>query len=164
MKKNATASSSLKKVVVEMADGSVAPGYLNPARLGRAEEFDLLTQSGEHQSVGLEDVRCVYFVGDFGQGHKPDRTTFFSRPKLDGLWVRLRFRDDDVLEGVVPNDLLGLLDSGVQITPPDPHGNTQRIFIPRTALAEMKVLGVIGIARRKAATGEAAAQPTLFSE
>jgi hypothetical protein len=57
-----------------------------------------------------------------------------------------------------------LLDSGVQITPPDPHGNTQRIFIPRTALTEMKVLGVIGIARRKAATGEAAAQPTLFSE
>jgi hypothetical protein len=79
------------------------------------------------------------------------------------LWVRLKFRDNDVLEGVVPNDLLTLLDSGVQITPPSLQGNTQRMFIPRSALAEMTVLGVVGIARRKPAA-DAAAQPKLFSE
>ena len=49
---------------------------------------------------------------------------FLSRPKLDGLWVRLRFRDEDVMEGIVANDLLDLLDNGVQFTPPDLHGNT----------------------------------------
>jgi hypothetical protein len=52
------------------------------------------------------------------------------------------------MEGIVGNDLLDLLDAGVQITPPDLHGNTLRMFIPRTALTEMKVLGVVGVARR----------------
>jgi len=65
----------------------------------------------------------------------------------------------------VPNDLLALLDAGVHIMPPDLHGDTVRIFIPRAALAEMKVLGVVGIARRKpAAAAAAAAQPRLFTE
>jgi hypothetical protein len=36
-----------------------------------------------------------------------------------------------------------------------------RIFIPRTALSEMTVLGVVGIARRKPV---AVVQPGLFSE
>jgi hypothetical protein len=83
--------------------------------------------------------------------------------------VRLRFRDDDVMEGIVSNDLLDLLDTGVQLTPPDLHGNSLRLFIPRAALEEMKVLGVVGVARRtgREASGAraiAAAQPKLFSE
>jgi hypothetical protein len=57
--------------------------------------------------------------------------------------------------------LLSLLDRGVQITPPDLHGNTVRIFIPRSALAEMTVLGVVGIARRKPPVPP---QPSLFNE
>lgn len=134
---------------------------MNPSRLGDGEEIELLTPEGEHRSVGLKDVRSIYFVRDFADTFEPERKAFLSRPKLDGLWVRLRFRDNDTIEGVVPNDLLSLLDHGVQITPPDLHGLTLRIFIPRTALAEMTVLGVVGIARRKAA---APVQPGLFAE
>jgi len=111
--------------------------------------------------VVLKDVRSVYFVREFVDEFEPERKAFLSRPKLEGLWVRLLFRDNDTIEGVVPNDLLSLLDHGVQITPPDLHGMTLRIFIPRAALAEMTVLGVVGIARRKAA---AAVQPGLFPE
>jgi hypothetical protein len=66
---------------------------------------------------------------------------------------------------VVPNDLLTMLDNGIQITPPDLNSTTDRIFIPRTALTELTVLGVVGIARRKPAAGAAAAdQPRLFNE
>jgi hypothetical protein len=103
-------------------------------------------------------------VREFTEQFEPERKAFLSRPKLDGLWVRLKFHDDDTLEGVVPNDLLALLDHGVQITPPDLHGTTLRIFIPRTALAEMTVLGVVGIARRKPALPTPATQPKLFGE
>ena len=49
---------------------------------------------------------------EFTEPFEPERKTFLSRPKLDGLWVRLRFRDEDVMEGIVGNDLLDLLDSG----------------------------------------------------
>jgi len=79
--------------------------------------------------------------------------------------VRLRYTDGETLEGVVPNDLLSLLDNGVQITPPDLNSSTDRIFVPRTALSELTVLGVVGIARRKTtAAAAAAAQPRLFNE
>jgi hypothetical protein len=156
-----TPASTHKKVVVLLLDRTLSRGYLNPAKLGDAEAVDLLTPGGEHRSIALKDVRSIYFVREFTDNFEPERKAFLSRPKLEGLWVRLKFRDNDCIEGVVPNDLLSLLDRGVQITPPDLHGVTLRIFIPRTALSEMTVLGVVGIARRKPV---AAAQPGLFSE
>ena len=58
-----------------------------------------------------------------------------------GLWVKIRFLDDGLLEGVIPNDLLNLLDQGLHITPPDFHANADRIYVPRSALAELTVLG-----------------------
>ena len=159
--KTRTAASTHKKVVVLLLDRSVLRGYLNPEKLGDAETIDLLTPEGEHRAVALKDVRSIYFVREFTDDFEPERKAFLSRPKLEGLWVRLKFRDNDCIEGVVPNDLLSLLDRGVQITPPDLHGTTLRIFIPRTALSEMTVLGVVGIARRKPAPP---VQPGLFSE
>jgi len=162
--KNRAAASTHKKVVVLLLDRKTLRGYLNPAKLSDSQALDLLTQEGEHQEVPLKDVRSVYFVRDFTDSFEPERKAFLSRPKLDGLWVRLRFRDNETIEGVVPNDLLGLLDHGVQITPPDLHGSSLRIFIPREALAQLTVLGVVGIARRKPAPIADAAQPKLFSE
>ena len=82
---------------------------------------------------------------------------------MDGLWVRLRYSDGETLEGVIPNDLLNLLDNGVQITPPDLNSNTERIFVPRGSLREITVLGVVGIARRKPAV-PSIVQPRLFNE
>ena len=156
-----TPASTHKKVVVLLLDRTLLRGYLNPAKLGDAEAVDLLTPGGEHRTFPIKDVRSIYFVREFTDNFEPERKAFLSRPKLEGLWVRLKFRDNDCIEGVVPNDLLSLLDRGVQITPPDLHGATVRIFIPRTALSEMTVLGVVGIARRKPVT---AVQPGLFSE
>jgi len=148
---------------VRFLDRTCVRGYLNPSKLGDGETLELLTPEGEHRNVAVKDVRSIYFVREFADDFEPERKAFLSRPKLDGLWVRLKFRDEDTIEGVVPNDLLSLLDRGVQITPPDLHGTTLRIFIPRTALTEMTVLGVVGIARRKPAAAPQV-QPGLFSE
>ncbi len=162
--KNRAPASTRKKVVVLLLDRTALRGYLDPAQLGNSKSIDLLTPDGEHQDVPVQEIRSVFFVREFTDSFEPDRKVFMSRPKLDGLWVRLKFRDnDETIEGVVPNDLLAMLDQGVQITPPDLHGSTLRIFIPRSALAEMSVLGVTGIARRKLAQPPAA-QPKLFSE
>ena len=162
--KNRPASSTHKKVVVVLTNRTTLPGYLNPARLQPDRPLDLLTAEGERRTVDMKDVRAVYFVQEFTGKYEPERKAFFSRPKLDGLWVRLTFLDRETLEGVVPNDLLALLDSGVQITPPDLNGPTVRIYVPRSALAELTVLGVVGVARRQTASAAAPAQPRLFSE
>ncbi len=146
-----------------LADKKSLRGYLNPVRLGQTGPIDLLTPEGEHQEIAPEKIRSIYFVREFSDDFEPERKAFLSRPKLDGLWVRLRYSDGETLEGVIPNDLLSLLDGGVQITPPDLNSATDRIFIPRSALTEVTVLGVVGIARRKPAAA-AAAQPRLFTE
>jgi hypothetical protein len=161
--------STLKKVVVLPLDRQSLKGYLNPSTLGRSESIDLLTLDGEHEAVRLADVKCVYFVREFKEPFEPERKAFLSRPKLDGLWVRLRFRDDDCMEGIVANNLLDLLDAGVQLMPPDLHGNVLHVFVPRSALVELKVLGVVGVARRSArATPQIGAvigaQSKLFDE
>jgi hypothetical protein len=151
--------------VVELVDKKALRGYLSPTRLGHADPIDVLTPDGEHEQIPLARVRAIYFVREFSDDFEPERKAFLSRPKLDGLWVRLRFLDGDTLEGVVPNDLLSLLDNGLQITPPDLNSATDRIFVPRSALSEVTVLGVVGIARRKPAAAVAVAnQPRLFTE
>jgi hypothetical protein len=134
-------ASTHKKVVVEFLDRKSLRGFVNPSRIGQTPALDVLTPEGEHE---------------------PERTAFLSRPKLDGLWVKLRFRDGETLEGVVANDLLALMENGLQLTPPDFNSNTDRIYVPRSALTHLTVLGVVGIARRKPSA--AAAQPRLFNE
>ena len=163
--KNRAPASTHKKVVLVLADKKPLRGYLNPSRLGQSDPIDLLTQDGEHQEIALAKVRSIYFVREFSDEFEPERKAFLSRPKLDGLWVRLRYSDGDTIEGVVPNDLLTMLDNGIQITPPDLNSSTDRIFIPRSALTELTVLGVVGISRRKPAAATAVTiQPRLFNE
>jgi hypothetical protein len=150
---------------VVLADKKPVRGYLNPGRLGQVDPIDLLTPEGEHVEVPLDRVRSIYFVREFSDVFEPERKAFLSRPKLDGLWVKLRYNDGETLEGVVPNDLLSLLDNGLQITSPDLNSSTDHIFVPRAALMEVTVLGVVGIARRKPAAAAAdASQPRLFNE
>jgi hypothetical protein len=162
--KTKTPASTHKKVIIELLERKLLRGYLNPAQLPRADAVDLLTPEGEHEEVALEKVRAIYFVRDLQQNIEMERKTFLSRPKMDGLWVRLRFRDGESLEGVIANDLLGLQHNGLQMTPPDFKSNTDRIFVPSTALTEFTVLGVVGIARRKPVAAAVGAQPRLFTE
>jgi hypothetical protein len=163
--KTKAAASTHKKVIVELLDKKLVRGYLNPAKLGQLQpEIDLLTPEGAHEEVPVGKIRAVYFVRDLKDDIELDRKSFLSRPKMDGLWVKLRFEDGDSLEGVIPNDLLAFLDYGVQITPPDFNANADRIYVPRAALTELTVLGVVGIARRKPAATAETAQPRLFND
>jgi len=161
--KNRASASTHKKVAVTFWEGSAIRGYLPACGLGLTSTLDLLTADGAHRALELEKVRCVYFVREFSEKYEPERKSFLSRPKLEGLWVRVRLPDGDALEGIIANDLRDMLENGVQITPPDLHGNALRIFIPRTSCAEVKVLGVVGLARRTGRGAPAlAGQSKLF--
>ena len=134
MKTRAPASTH-KKVVIELGDRAILRGFLNPARLSGAENLDVLTPDGEHEEVPVGKVRAIYFVRDLDEEFAPERKAFLSRPKLDGLWVKVTFRDAATLEGVIPNDLLAFLDNGLHLTPPDFNSNTDRVYVPRPAIA-----------------------------
>ena len=164
--KTRSSSPTRKKVVVLLLDLTTLKGYVNPADLPGIESLDLLTSEGEHQAVPADEIKAVYFVDDLNEDYRPERKSFLSRPKLEGLWLRLTFRDGDTLEGIVANELLEILDRGIQFTPPNLHGNCSRVYVPRIALTEVKVLGVVGAAKRLArpAAAGSAAQPKLFEE
>jgi hypothetical protein len=49
----------------------------------------------------------------------------------------------------MPSDLLQSSPEGYFVNPPDQRSNTQRIFVPRTALESLTVLAVIGATRRQ---------------
>ena len=53
------------------------------------------------------------------------------------------------MEGILPNNLLQMENAGFTVIPPDPFGNLQRIWVPRTSLVAVEVLGVVGSPLRK---------------
>ena len=100
--------------------------------------------------VPYDDVKTVSFVRDFDQGDaRRELRQFTARPKMEGLWVRLRFRDNDAMDGLLANNLLQLEPYGFTLVPPDPGFHNQRVFVPKAALAEVQVLGVVGSPLRK---------------
>jgi len=144
-------SSTHKKVIVRKMDRDAMQGYVAPASFVVEGKLELMNTSGKVVLIELADVKGVYFVREFADVDASARKTFATRPRTEGLWVRLKFRDNDVMEGLMPNDLAQLSRDGFLINPPDSRGNLQRIFVPRSALAELTVLGVIGgpAARRR---------------
>ena len=114
-----------------------------------ADGLDLLSPSGSLTRLPLPDIRAICFIREFDAGETwRKQRTFLSRPKASGLWVRVKFRDGETLEGVMPNNLLGE-PSGFAIVPPDPTFQNQRIFVPREAVTTVEVLGVIGSPLRR---------------
>jgi len=159
--------STHKKVIVRKMDRDAVQGYVNPAGLVVDGKVAVLSPGGQVLTLALEEIKGVYFVREFGEPESFARKTFPTRPRTEGLWVRMKFRDNEVLEGMMANDLTQAAPEGYFINPPDTRANTQRIFVPRGALAELQVLGVIGgprARRPRAAAAADARQESLFSE
>lgn len=143
-------SSTSKKVVVYRFDREPLSGFVNPQTWIAASGIELLTPSGAIVTVPHQEVKVVCFVKEFdGNGWREERRVFGSRPKVEGLWVRALFRDNDFLEATMPNELAAGEEQGFLVVPPDAASNTQRAFLPRSALKELKVMGVIGSPARK---------------
>ena len=128
-------------------------------------KLELLNTSGNLVRIELAEIKCVYFVRDFNEVDIFSRKTFTTRPRTEGLWVRLKFKDSDMVEGLMANDLTQFPRDGYLLTPPDTRGNTQRIYVPRSALSSLTVLAVIGgMQGRRRAIREVTEQEKLFSE
>ena len=167
-------SNSRKKVLVRRFTGDILPGYLALSSFVRGQSptqvIDLLDLSGRIVEISLKDIKTISFVRDFNLADTTNperltRRTFLARPRNEGLWVRITFRPldsrpekrpdqaPDILEGLAATDL-SLIDSliedsGLHISPPDIRSNTQRIFVPRSAIADIQLLAVITTPSRK---------------
>lgn len=157
-------SSTAKKVIVRRFERESLTGFVNPISYLQATCLELLKPEGTLALIPYEEIKSVCFVSDFDAEAEPQRI-FMTRPKLEGLWVRMIFRDGEVMDGILPNNLLSWDIAGFTVTPPEPDSNNQRVFVPRSALRSMQVLGVVGsplwVGRRKAKVAPED-QPSLF--
>jgi hypothetical protein len=137
------AGSTTKKVQIWRFDRETLSGFVNPLTYLTDSGVELLTLAGNVSVSKYTEIKAVIFVREFDAASEalPARRTFLSRPKLDGLWLRLTFRDGDVQEAVMPNNLLQVEPLGFNLIPPE---TTHRLWIPRQALTAVQVLGVIG--------------------
>ncbi len=135
----------MKKVCVRRFGLNPLEGYVYPNAYLHKNGIEVLARTAESVVIPYQQVRAVYFIRDFGEDpERYQRREFATRPKLGGLWVRMRFLDGEELEGVMPNDLKAIGEHGVTLIPPDSKGNTQRVFVPSRAMDVFQVMGVIG--------------------
>ena len=155
--------STHKKVIVRKNDRDSVSGFVAPANFVVDGKLELLNTSGNVVAVDLRDIKAVFFVREFSDADPMLRKTFTTRPRTEGLWVRLKFKDNDMIEGILPNDLTQNPAEGFLMNPPDLRSNTQRIFVPREALTSVAVLAVIGATNRRRKGGHPdTRQVTLF--
>lgn len=164
-------ATSRKKVLVRRFSGGVTPGYLPQASFVRNRLIELLDLEGRVVPVPLEDVKMVCFVREFNLADRvsPERLlrkTFLARPRGDGLWVKMTFKDGDMLEGLAGTDMSVLeqaaADAGVQVVPPDTRSNTQRVYVPMLALTAVEMVAVVHTQAKKRPEADGPTQEELF--
>ena len=157
------ASSTNKKVLVTRFDRETLPGFVNPQNYLLPNGVELLTPNGTVSVIPYEEVKFVSFVRDFDDSEpRRDMRQFSTRPKMEGLWLRMRFRDGDAMDGLLSNNLLQLEPGGFTVVPPDPGFQNQRFCVPKAALSEVQVLGVVGSPLRKRKKPVPAEQIEMF--
>ena len=165
-------ASSRKKVILRTTEDAVFTGYLQSSGFARDGKIELLDLTGRVVTVALAETRMVAYVRDFNLGQDdPEqltRRTFLTRPRSEGLWVRLVLENGEELEGLAAIDL-SLLDGamedfGLFLTPPDVRCNTQRVFIPRTSIRMLQVVAVVTSPSKGKVATKAIAEPGQFTK
>ncbi len=168
-------SASRKKAIVRKLSRDWVSGYVSAEDFCHQGAVELLDLSGKVVLLPAVEIKWLCFVRDFNSGelNNPERLlrkTFAGRPRIEGVFLRLRLSDGEQLEGVATNDRSLIAGDGLFLLPPDTRSNTQRLWIPASTIAELEAVAVItSHARRKepAATPRPAAsdssdQPDLF--
>jgi hypothetical protein len=144
------------KVVARLRNGNLVKGYLTNPPGEPSEAFrnangftspELIAirplEAGDDVSLPAETLKALFFVKSF-EGNKdyPEVKFFDKTPPIRGLWVRIRFFDNESIEGNVENSIHHLVDSGFFMKPPDPRSNNEILYVIKSSLADFRVLGV----------------------
>jgi hypothetical protein len=148
-------SARSEKVVIQFGDRTVK-GYLESpawstveemlshAPHGAPESFHVRNfESGVVEEILAEAVKAVFYVNSFEGDSKHEILNFHSRaPIVHGIWMRLQFRDGEVMEGIVYNSIRYLVDPGFFLLPTDPDSNKRLVYVRKDWLADHRVLGM----------------------
>jgi hypothetical protein len=149
-------SKSGLKVVARLRDGKLIKGFVDTIP---ASDFDALlrensvslpreiglrsAESSETLSLPLDSLKALFFVKSFEGRKDYKEVKFFEKnPPIKGLWVRVKFFDNEYLEGVVRNSVQYLIEPGFFLKPPDLQSNNEILYVIKNSLVDFRVLGV----------------------
>ena len=139
------AASTAKRIFIYRFDRQPTEGIVNPATCFLDRHVEVITPNGNFIGVNYTELKALCFVSDNAQPDLFDVHQFFDRrPKAPGLWTRFTFRDGARVDGVLSHNLLEWPEHGYFVTPPHAGANRQRVFIPRLALVQTELRGVVG--------------------
>jgi hypothetical protein len=99
--------------------------------------------SDQVEEVPTKDIKAVFYVNTFEGDSDHKQLNFHSRaPVAQGIWMRLKFRDGEVMEGIVYNSLRYLIDPGFFLLPTDPDSNNRLVYVMKSWLVDHRVLGM----------------------
>lgn len=133
-----------RKVIARKVDGQILKGYMETIPdLASANAIILLSLTEEVIKIPKMEMKALFFVRKFSGNKEYNEVKFFeSQPKIDGLWVRVTFYDQELIEGIVANSIQFLIEDGFYLKPPDPNSNNRLMYVVKNALKEFTVLGV----------------------
>ena len=144
-----------EKVVIQFGDRTIK-GYLDSpawntveemlshAPHGSPESFRVRSlDTGSVEEISADEIKAVFYVNSFEGDSKHEILNFHSRaPIVHGIWMRLQFRDGEVMEGIVYNSIRYLVDPGFFLMPTDPDSNNRLVYVRKDWLADHRVLGM----------------------
>jgi hypothetical protein len=156
MESTLNTSAQQAKVVIHNADGTTTKGFVESAPpmdldvlLGEAprpfpKSVTLrAVDGGKSFDVDVSDAKAIFFVKTFEGRHDYNEVKFFvNTPTILGVWVQVRFKDNEYLEGVIHNSIHHLIDPGFFLKPPDPNSNNEMIYVLKSSIVDYRVLGV----------------------
>jgi len=148
----------LKKVVIRVGNRAIK-GYLESPEWGTLDSIGELLSHATHEApeilcirnadsdaieeVSTADLKALFFVNSFDGQASRKRMNFHSRtPIVDGIWMRVKFLDGEVMEGIAYNSLRYLVDPGFFMLPTDPESNNKLVYVLKAFIADHHVLGM----------------------
>lgn len=144
-----------EKVVIQFGDRTIK-GYLESPAWKTVEEMLSHAPQGSPESfrvrsldmesveeVSADAIKAIFYVNCFEGDSKHEILNFHSRaPIVHGIWMRLQFRDGEVMEGIVYNSIRYLVDPGFFLMPTDPDSNNRLVYVRKDWLTDHRVLGM----------------------
>ncbi|HEX7159535.1 MAG TPA: hypothetical protein VF214_11005 [Edaphobacter sp.] len=151
---NGSRTGQAHKVIVRYENHTVR-GLADAGELGSLEE--LMRNSQSHldsirlrrldtdtvEELPTKDAKAVFFVKTF-DGDERHRPLHFhtDAPITPGLWVRVHFYDNEMIEGIISNSGDFVLSEGFFLMPTDPNGNNRLVYVQKKGLKDFHVLGI----------------------
>jgi hypothetical protein len=152
---NMTNSHRSEKVVIQLADRRIK-GYLDSPDWNTIE--DILShaplsspktfcirhlETDVYEEIPTSDIKAVFYVNCFDGDPEHKALNFHTRaPIVHGIWMRLQFRDGEIMEGIVHNSTRYLVDPGFFLVPTDPGSNNKLVYVMKNLLVDHRVLGL----------------------